>query len=93
MMKGNVRMKTITKFIYAAFALFAFARFGFSSTAQAVNPSPDGGYPNRTTAEGQNALFSLSTGIDNTALGFDALYRNTTGSYNTATGEQTLYST
>src|SRR6266478_6941849 len=65
--------------------------FGLLPKAQAVSPAPDGGYPNRTTAEGDNALFNLTTGIDNTALGFDALWNNTTGSYNTATGEQTLY--
>jgi hypothetical protein len=29
---------------------------------QAVVPPPDGGYPNFNTAEGQNALFSLTTG-------------------------------
>src|SRR6266568_1895678 len=57
----------------------------------AVNPPPDGGYPNPTTAEGQNALFNLTTGIDNTAVGFAALWNNTMGSYNTAAGEQTLY--
>ena len=34
-----------------------------SPKAQAVVPPPDGGYPNFTTAEGQNALFSLTTGV------------------------------
>src|SRR5437762_5932781 len=47
--------------------------------AQAVSPAPDGGYANNNTAEGTNALFSLTTGIDNTAMGFDALYSNTNG--------------
>jgi hypothetical protein len=65
--------------------------FALLPNTQAVSPPPDGGYPNRTTAEGNNALFNLTTGIDNTALGFDALWNNTTGSYNTATGEQALY--
>jgi hypothetical protein len=37
--------------------------------AQAVAPPPDGGYPNFTTAEGQNALFNLTTGSANTAVG------------------------
>jgi hypothetical protein len=67
------------------------ASFAFLPAAQAVSPPPDGGYPNRTTAEGQNSAFNLTTGTDNTALGFDALWNNTTGSYNTATGEQALY--
>jgi len=29
------------------------------STTFAVDPPPDGGYPNDNTAEGQDALFSL----------------------------------
>jgi Chaperone of endosialidase len=71
--------------------LLALCSFALCSALQAVTPAPDGGYPNRTTAEGENALFNLTTGIDNTALGFAALWHNTTGNYNTATGEQTLY--
>jgi len=39
-------------------------------TAQAVVPAPDGGYPGGNTAEGQNALLSLTTGGYNTAIGF-----------------------
>ena len=35
---------------------------------------------------GDDALFSVTTGFDNTALGFEALYSVTTGSANTATG-------
>ena len=31
----------------------------------AVSPAPDGGYPGNNTAEGTSALFSLSSGIDN----------------------------
>ena len=41
-MKGNKQMKTITNIIYSAFALFAFACFALSPTAQAVTPAPDG---------------------------------------------------
>ena len=36
--------------------------FALSPTARAVTPAPDGGYPNNNTAEGDNALFSLTTG-------------------------------
>jgi hypothetical protein len=54
--------------------------------AQAVNPPPDGGYPGGNTAEGKDALFSLTTGGENTAIGFNVLYNNTTGSTNTAMG-------
>ncbi len=60
------------------------------TTALAVDPPPDGGYPNETTAEGEDALFNLTTGEDNTALGFDALFSNTTGNNNTAVGPSTL---
>ena len=56
-----------------------------------LSPEPDGGYPNANTAEGEDALFSLSTGIDNTAIGFETLYNNTTSSGNTAIGFQALY--
>jgi trimeric autotransporter adhesin len=59
--------------------------------AQAVSPPPDGGYPGGNTAEGMNALFSLTTGISNTALGNQALYHNTTGESNTAIGSQALF--
>jgi hypothetical protein len=67
--------------------------FALSPTAQAVlpSPTPDGGYPGGNTAEGQNALFSLTTGLDNTAIGFKALYYNTTGGANTANGYGALY--
>jgi hypothetical protein len=54
--------------------------------AQLPSPPPDGGYPNQNTAEGDNALFNLTTGFDNTAVGFNALFSNTTGFDNTATG-------
>jgi hypothetical protein len=57
---------------------------------QAVVPPPDGGYPNFTTAEGQKALFSLTTGSANTAVGWFSLFSDTEGSFNTATGAGTL---
>src|SRR5437667_10708302 len=62
-----------------------------SPTARAVTPAPDGGYPNDNTAEGTNALFSLTTGTDNTAIGFKALFNNTEGRENTARGFQALF--
>src|SRR6266481_2617629 len=69
----------------------ALAWFAFSPTAQAqLSPAPDGGYPNDNTAEGTDALFSLTTGSENTANGFQALFSNTTGDSNTATGSQAL---
>ena len=64
--------------------------FACVATALAVEPPPDGGYANENTAEGEDALFSLTTGEDNTAVGFDALFSNTTGNNNTAVGPSTL---
>jgi hypothetical protein len=69
------------------------AAFALSPTAQAqLSPPPDGGYAGDNTAEGTDALFSLTTGTDNTAIGFDALFGNTTGDSNTATGSIALMS-
>ncbi len=70
--------------------LLALGCFALLQKTQAVTPAPDGGYANGNTAEGQNALFSLSTGTDNTANGALALYDNTTGYKNTATGTAAL---
>jgi hypothetical protein len=60
---------------------------------QAVLPSPDGGYPGGNTAEGQNALFNLTSGGFNTAVGWVSLHSETTGSFNTAVGAGTLFRT
>ena len=69
-----------------------FACFALSPRAQAVSPPPDGGYLSGNTAEGDDALFSLTTGAWNTALGFQTLNHNTTGNSNTATGVFALFS-
>ena len=69
-----------------------FACFAGLPQARAVDPPPDGGYPNGNTAEGEDALFSLTTGLNNTAIGFHAIYSNTTGNDNTATGAGALFS-
>ena len=76
--------------ILVALTLGTFALRG--QRAEAVIPPPDGGYPNGNTAEGDFALFTLTTGASNTAIGFNALVNNTTGSRNTATGVQALVS-
>jgi hypothetical protein len=69
----------------------ALAWSALSPTTQAVSPAPDGGYPNNNTAEGTNALFSLTTGAGNSAIGAFALQKNTTGYYNTASGWLALF--
>jgi hypothetical protein len=81
-MKPNIPLLCI---IFAVFSL------GLLPNAQAVSPTPDGGYPGGNTAEGgTGALFSLTTGSNNTALGSQALYSLTTGVQNTAVGAQAL---
>ncbi len=63
---------------------------GFSPERKKSYPPPDGGYPGGNTAEGQNALFSLTSGTYNTAVGFFSLRSNTSGNFNTAIGTGTL---
>src|SRR5438128_963479 len=88
--------------------LFVLAYFALLPGTHAVNPPPDGGYARGNTAEGTSALFSLTTGLENTAVGDEALadnngdnnsalghfalFRNTTGSFNTAIGDEALFS-
>jgi len=72
------------------FLVLASLFFAISPTARAVTPAPDGDYGNGNTAEGGDALFSLTTGSANTATGFQALFSNTTGSANTACGDNAL---
>src|SRR5437016_3823437 len=69
----------------------ALGCFALSPTARAVSPPPDGGYPNQNTAEGDDALASLTTGSSNTAIGWRALSHLTTGSFNTAVGQRALW--
>jgi hypothetical protein len=70
--------------------VLVLACFAISPMAKAVVPAPDGGYPGGNTAEGQNALLSLTSGGYNTAVGFFSLFANTTGSFNTAVGAGAL---
>ena len=70
--------------------LVALTCFALSHGSKAVNPAPDGGYPGGNTAEGTDALLSLSSGTNNTAIGADALANNVSGNDNTAVGFQAL---
>src|SRR2546423_2163068 len=81
------QLKTPTVLFLVALLLACFV---VPQTAQAVVPPPDGGYPNFTTAEGDNALRSLTTGVGNTAIGTFSLSSVTTGSFNTAVGAGAL---
>jgi hypothetical protein len=78
-------MKTKSSAILIAVGLMAFL-----PKAHAVSPPPDGCYPGFTTAEGCNALNSLTTGAGNTGVGWYSLFLNTSGNYNTGVGAGTL---
>src|SRR5215813_12569322 len=80
------RLPFACSFVFIALAP-ALIWFTLALSAQAVDPPPDGGYPGNNTAEGTDALFSLTGGAFNTAIGFDALYSNTIGGTNTAVGD------
>ena len=81
-------MKTIIK---SVLCLMFFCFVLVAPKVQAVVPPPDGGYPGGNTAEGQNALFSLTSGGFNTAVGWVSLRSDKTGSFNTAVGAATLF--
>lgn len=81
-------MKTSIPAVLITFALVCSVLL---ANARAVNPPPDGGYPGRNTAEGQSALFSLTSGIYNTAVGWLSLSSVDTGKFNTAVGAATLF--
>jgi hypothetical protein len=57
----------------------------FAASALAVDPPPDGGYPNRNAAEGGDALFSNTTGSDNAQASW--IWRGT-GNLNTPRYDQ-----
>src|SRR6266513_862042 len=80
----------VSKTTQSLLITLAFLCFGRLPKVEAVNPPPDGAYPNFTTAEGQKALFSLTTGSANTAVGWYSLFSDAAGNFNTATGAGTL---
>jgi hypothetical protein len=89
--KSNPMKTHLTKTRLAC--LFTIACMALSPLAQAVEPPPDGGYPDENTAEGEDALFTLVPGSigRNTAVGFQSLYSNTTGYHNTGVGDEALH--
>ena len=81
-------MKTKIRSVLISVALICSA--AALRDVRAVNPPPDGGYPNFTTAEGTNALKNLAGGAGNTAVGWYSLFSDTNGGFNTAVGAGTL---
>jgi trimeric autotransporter adhesin len=73
-----------------ALAVFALGILVLCPMVLAVSPAPDGAYPGGNTAEGQQALLSLSIGTYNTSVGFLSLRNVTAGNLNTGVGAGTL---
>src|SRR5438046_1825932 len=86
------RRKNLRRGLFLIPLVLVLAGLALVPAARALRPPPDGGYPNETTAEGDGALFSLTTGEGNTANGLAVLSSNTTGSENTANGVDALAS-
>ena len=91
---NSISRSPVRRAVSFSFIAVALTWFALSATAHAqkLSPAPDGGYRNQNTAEGEDALFSLTTGIGNSAFGFHALYGNTDGSFNTGIGRNALLS-
>ena len=70
--------------LFLIILLLAF--FALPQRTRAVSAAPDGGYPGGNTAEGKNALLSLTTGGFNTAVGYLSLGTDNTGALNTGIG-------
>jgi hypothetical protein len=87
--KRKIKIMKNPNIIFGAI-LSVLACFAFLPQIHAVSPPPDGGYPGANTAEGQNALLSLTTGSYNTAVGILSLRSVTTSSFNTALGAGAL---
>jgi hypothetical protein len=87
-MNPLIRLKKASALFPVVLGCFALSPI---AQGQLPPPPPDGGYPGANTAEGDSALFSLTTGTANTAIGNSALTNNTSGSLNTAIGFQALF--
>ena len=64
-MNPLIQLKQTTSVFVVGFGL---ACFGLAPAVHAVSPAPDGCYPDFTTAEGCDALSSLTTGAGNTGV-------------------------
>ena len=87
-MKGKLKMKKQKNTFKAI--LLALGCLAFLPQMQGVSPPPDGCYPNFTTAEGCNALQSLTAGAGNTGVGWYALFGTSTANFNTGVGAGAL---
>ena len=76
--------------IFYLLLIGVLACFWLAPQVRAVSPGPDGCYPGFTTAEGCNALQSLTTGTGNTGIGWYSLFSVGDEGFNTAVGAGTL---
>jgi hypothetical protein len=73
------------------FLIGLIASFALLSAAKAIEPAAtETALAGGNTADGQNALLSLTSGTFNTAIGFDSLLLNSDTSFNTGLGAGTL---
>ena len=71
--------------------LSALVCFGLCQQLQSATDTPDpGAKPLSNTADGANALLSLTSGLYNSAFGFDSLLSASNTSFNTGVGAGTL---
>jgi hypothetical protein len=75
-----------------SFVLVGLILACFALSPQARATCQDACLANQNTVQGDDVLFSLTTGFGDTAIGFQALYSNTSGHGNNAVGVQALYS-
>ena len=67
-MKNTIQTLPGQPFLLLFAASLALSYFMLVPLARAVSPLPDGGYPGSNTAEGDDALFSLTTGSATTTI-------------------------
>jgi hypothetical protein len=85
-----MKLRSQSRNVSSSFIALVILYFAFLPKAQSVSPPPDCGYAGGNTAEGQGALFSLTTGTYNTAVGLFSLLSNIEGNFNTGLGAGTL---
>src|SRR5207253_3693897 len=90
-LRNSISRPPLPRSFFLIAVALACLGLGPAPKAFGVTPAPDGGYPNGNTAEGEDALFSLTAnGSYNTAVGIQALHDVSTGSSNTAVGAAAL---
>src|SRR5207244_5369410 len=88
-MNHLIRLKRTTSAVFIALFLVCFALCQQVQSATDT-PDPGGSLPVSNTADGHNAIRSLTTGIYNSAFGFDSLLSLTDGDFCTAVGGAAL---